>query len=178
MRKIRYQVAMSLDGYIAGPKGEIDWIIHDAAIDFGRLVSQFDALLVGRRTFEDMMRVNQPTRPGMTTFVFSRTMSERKLPENVELVPGNYVAFIEELRSRPGKDIWLFGGGKLFASLVANGFVDAVEVAVMPALLGGGVPLFATNGEPWRKLRLDDHRLYPNSGILSLSYSVLPEPAR
>ncbi len=172
MRKIRYQVAVSLDGYLAGPNGEIDWIADDPAMDFASFVAQFDALLVGRRTFEDMLKANQPTMPGMTTFLFSRTWGARELPTNVELVPGDHAAFVEDLRSKPGKDIWLFGGGKLFAGLIAAGLVDSVEVAVMPSLVGGGVPLFPANGSPWRQLRLYDHRIYPNSGIVSLAYTV------
>lgn len=178
MRKIRYQVAVSLDGYLAGPKGEIDWIADDAEMDFGPFVAQFDALLVGRRTFEDMLKANQPTMPGMTTFLFSRTWGTRELPKNVQLVPGDHAAFVEELRSKPGKDIWLFGGGELFASLMADGLVDTVEVSVMPALVGGGVPLFPASGAPWRQLRLDSHKIYANSGILSLTYTVLPQRTR
>ena len=63
MPKVRYVVAMSLDGYIAGPKGEIDWITTDPEIDFSAIVGQFDTLLVGRRTFETMAKAGGTTMP-------------------------------------------------------------------------------------------------------------------
>src|SRR5262249_34942098 len=73
MRRIRYAVAMSLDGYIAGPKGEADWIVMDPEMDFGALFERFDTFLMGRRTFEPMARVKRATTPGVTTFVVSKT---------------------------------------------------------------------------------------------------------
>src|SRR5438105_4117020 len=81
MRRIRYAVAMSLDGYIAGPKGEADWIIMDPDIDFRALFKQFDTVLLGRRTFELMVRAGQGALPGMKTFLFSRTLRQRDYPE-------------------------------------------------------------------------------------------------
>src|SRR5438874_2414645 len=78
MRRIRYQVATSLDGYIAGPKGEADWIIMDPDIDFRALFAQFDTLLVGRRTFEAMggAKAKGGVMPGMKVLVFSRTLKQ------------------------------------------------------------------------------------------------------
>ena len=61
VRRIRYSVAMSLDGYIAGPEGDVDWIIMDPDIDFGAIYAQFDTILVGRRTFEPMARAGRAT---------------------------------------------------------------------------------------------------------------------
>src|SRR5437762_2138098 len=113
MRRIRYQVAMSLDGYIAGPKGEADWIIMDPDIDFGAIWDQFDTLLIGRRTFEVFAHAGQGTTPGMTTYVFSRTLRQRDYP-NVTIVGRNVKQTVAALRKKPGKDIWLFGGGTLF----------------------------------------------------------------
>lgn len=70
MRRIRFAVAASLDGYIAGAKGEADWIIMDPDIDFSAIIKEFDTLLVGRRTFETMVRGGNAAMPGMKTFVF------------------------------------------------------------------------------------------------------------
>src|SRR5580692_9805085 len=77
MRRIRYRVAMSLDGYIAGPKGEFDWIVTDPEVDFAAVFKQFDTLLIGRRTFEMMVKQGNAVIPGMKTVVFSRTLAER-----------------------------------------------------------------------------------------------------
>lgn len=169
MRRIRYAVATSLDGYIAGPHGEADWIITDPAIDFSALFEQFDTLLVGRRTFEPMARAGKSVMPGMKTFVFSRTLRQQDHPD-VTLVAGDVEGTVSALKARPGKDIWLFGGGVLFRSLVEVGLVDTVEVAIIPVLLGGGVSLFPPPSERV-ELALSRHRAYP-TGIVSLEYAI------
>jgi dihydrofolate reductase len=81
MRRIRYSVAASLDGYIAGPNGEADRITMDPDIDFSAILKQFDALLVGRRTFESMAHDGDGAMPGMKTFVFSRTLQQSDYPK-------------------------------------------------------------------------------------------------
>ncbi|HTF69641.1 MAG TPA: dihydrofolate reductase family protein [Edaphobacter sp.] len=81
MRRVRYSVAMSLDGYIAGPKGEADWITIDPEVDFTAIFNQFDTLLVGRRTFDGMVAAGRASMPGMKTIVFSRTLKQEDHPE-------------------------------------------------------------------------------------------------
>src|SRR5262245_31792949 len=140
VRRVRYGVAMSLDGFIAGPNGEADWIMIDPEIDFEAMYRQFDTMLLGRRTFEGMKRVGGAgSMPGMQVFVCSRTLRQEDHP-GVTIV-ANAEELMAELRSQPGKDVWLFGGGSLFGSLAELGLVDTVEVAVIPVLLGEGVPL-------------------------------------
>ena len=168
MRRIRYAVAASLDGYIAGPQGEADWIIMDPDIDFGALFAEFDTILLGRRTFEVMAHGGNAGMPGMKTFVFSRTLQQRDHPGvTISEKPEETLA---PLRAASGKDIWLFGGGMLFRSLLDAGLVDAVEVAVIPVLLGGGVPLLPPPARQ-AKLKLTGHKVY-KTGIVSLQYAV------
>ena len=169
MRRVRYQVAMSLDGYIAGPTGEADWIIMDPEIDFGAIFAQFDTILVGRRTFETLVRDGNTDMPGMKTLVFSRTLRQRDYP-NVTIVAKKPKEALDAVRARPGKDIWLFGGGLLFQSLLAAGLVDTVEVAVIPVLLGGGIPLLPAAATQ-AKLQLTGHKVY-KTGIVLLEYAV------
>ena len=140
MRRIIYAVATSLDGFIAGPKGELDWIVMDPNIDFSQGFQQFDTLLVGRKTFEPMAAAGRATMPGMTTMVFSKSLKQDDYPD-VTVVSGCGEEAVKSLRENPGKDIWLFGGGSLFESLANAGLVDSVSVAVMPVMLGSGVPL-------------------------------------
>jgi dihydrofolate reductase len=170
---VRYQVACSLDGYIAGPHGEYDWIIMDPEIDFDALFGQFDTLLMGRRTFELMQGQGGPW-SGMRTVVFSRTMRAADHPE-VEVVAGDPGAAVAALKAEDGKDIWLFGGGELFRSLLAEGCVDSVEPAVIPVLLGGGIPLLPSPAVQ-RSLELTGHRVF-KSGIVLLEYAV-KQPAK
>ena len=171
MRRVRYSVAASLDGYIAGPNGDVDWIIMDPEIDFHALYEQFDTLLIGRNTFEPMQQAGQASIPGMKTFVFSRTLRAEDYSE-VTIVGEDMARVVSELRAASGKDIWLFGGGLLFRSLLEVGLVDTVEVAVIPTLLGQGIPLLAPPTTNETKLELTSHKLYAKSGIVSLEYSV------
>jgi dihydrofolate reductase len=161
---------MSLDGYIAGPKGEADWIIMDPGFDFSSLFSEFDTALIGRLTFETMVRQGNPVLPGMKTFVFSRTLQQRDYPK-VTVVSDSPEETVASLRARAGKDIWLFGGGLLFRTLAAANLVNTVEVAVIPILLGGGIPLFpAPAGRA--SLKLLGHTVYNKTGIVSLQYAI------
>ncbi len=169
MRRIRYHVAMSLDGYIAGPKGEADWITPDPEVDFAALFNQFDTALLGRRTFEAMVDAGRATIPGMKLIVFSRTLRQADYPE-VTVVAETQKEMLTSLREKPGKDIWLFGGATLFQSLLEQGFVNAVEVSLIPILLGGGIPLLPTPATR-NKLTLIGHKVY-KSGILALQYAV------
>jgi dihydrofolate reductase len=166
MRRVRYAVAASLDGYIAGPNGEADWIITDPDIAFAAIFRQFDTILVGRRTFDAMGRAGVP---GKKTFVFSRTVRPDDCP-GVTIVAEKAEETVAALRAGAGKDIWLFGGGALFRSLADAELVDTVEVTVIPILLGGGIPLLPppANRIP---LLLTAHKVYKSGGVY-LEYKV------
>ena len=166
-RRVRYQVAASLDGFIAAPNGKADWIPSDPDIDFGALFAQFDTFLLGRRTFEAMGGKGQP---GTKTVVVSRTLKPADHP-GVTVIADGLADAVAALKTEKGKDIWLFGGGELFRSLVSLGLVDTVEVALVPILLGGGIPL-APPPFAQTRLRLEGHRLYEKSGIMLMEYTV------
>src|SRR6516162_9716442 len=101
--------------------------------------------------------------PGMKTLVFSRTLRQRDYPK-VTIVAENAEEARTTHRAERGKDIWLFGGGLLFRSLLDAWLGDTMEVAVMPALLGGGIPLFPPPPKH-AKLKLTGHKVY-NTGIV------------
>lgn len=166
-RRIRYQVACSLDGFIAGPQGEYDWIVVDPEIDFEALYAQFDTFLMGRKTYE----TSREFLTGREVVVVSRTLRPAEHP-GVRIISRDVRAAVDELRASAGKDIWLFGGGELFGTLLANGQVDTVEPAVVPIVLGGGIPMVPV-GSPRTSLRFTGHRLYGSSGIMLLQYDVV-----
>lgn len=170
MRRLRYSVAASLDGFIAGPNGEFDWIPSEPGVDFAAFLAKVDTLVMGRRTWE-VARAHGglATFPGMRAYVLSRTLPPADDPA-VTVVAEDAADFVRELKSRQGKDIWLFGGGALFRSLLDAGLVDTVEVAIAPVLLGEGIPLMP--GPATRaRLRLRAAESFP-SGIVLVRYDV------
>jgi dihydrofolate reductase/ribosomal protein S18 acetylase RimI-like enzyme len=163
---------MSLDGYIAGPNGEYDWIVMDPAIDFAGLMSQFDTFLIGRKTFDAMKRMGNAGRSskGITNIVLSRTLRQADHPQ--VRIESDAARLVTELRAQPGKDIAIFGGGELFRSLLAEGLVDRIEMSLIPVLLGGGIPLLPPPAGR-AKLKLRGQRVYEKTGTVGLEYDIL-----
>jgi dihydrofolate reductase len=163
-------VATSLDGYIAGPRGEIDWIVSDPAIDFTAIYAQFDTVLLGRHTYALTQQPGAPAWPrDWRVFVFSRTLKPADHP-GITIVNDDAGQTVAALRAAVGRDIWLFGGGQLFSSLISLHLVDTIELAVMPVLLGTGIPLVdAITHRPRLTLTQVDSS---STGIVNLRYRV------
>jgi dihydrofolate reductase len=171
MSKVRYCVAMSLDGFIAGPNGEADWITIEPEFDFAELWAQFDTGLMGRRTWEAATRrLGAAAFQGMKVFVASRTLQPADEPA-ATILPDVTREQIARVRAQSKKDIWLFGGGELFRLLLELDEVDTVEVSVIPVLLGHGVP-FLPPCPKRTLLQLSAHRAYP-TGRVAMAYNVL-----
>ena len=169
-RRVRYQVAVTLDGFIAGPNGEYDWIVMDPAVDFAALYKEFDTAVMGRKTYEvATAQGGHGAIPGLDVVVFSRTLPAATYP-GVRILNDDPRQIVAALKAKRGRDIWLFGGGNLFRSLLDAGLVDTVEVAVMPVLLGAGIPLLPPGAAT--ELVLADQKILPASGIVVLAYSV------
>lgn len=171
MPKLRYGVAMSLDGYIAGPNGESDWIVKDPEVNFEEMWAQFDTFIMGRLTYETAASASwfKTALRGMKVAVVSRTLRPAD-HDWVEIIPELTAQRIQALRAQSKKDIWLFGGGRLFQSLLEMREVDGIDVAVMPVMLGGGIAVLPAPAARV-KLKLVKQKIY-SSGIVSLSYEV------
>jgi dihydrofolate reductase len=170
MRKIRFCVATSLDGFIAGPKGEADWIEPDPEVDFAALWAQFDTGIMGRRTYEAAVkRLGEKAFASIKIIVFSRTMKPQDHPQ-ITVIPELDAAWICSMKKQPGKDIWLFGGAQLFRAFLDAGCIDTVEVNIIPVMLGGGIPLLPPPYGPV-KLKLTSSKVY-RSGRIAVAYDV------
>ena len=176
MRKVILQVAISLDGYIEGPNGEYDWCFTDQDYGMSEFFERIDSVFYGRKSYELILSVGEeaamPGFPKLTEYVFSTTLQDVK--QGVILISENIEAEVKRIKSEPGKDIWLFGGASLTASLMNLGFVDEISLAVHPVILGGGKPLFSDINYRL-PLSLTGTKTY-SSGLVSLSYKLAYSP--
>ena len=171
MRQLRYSVAASLDGYLAGPTGEFDWIPMDPDIDFAAMYAGFSALVMGRTSYGVYVATGgAPAGLALPVYVYSRTLPEGER-DGVTFVR-DAASHVRALKQGDGKPLWLWGGGELFRALAQAGLVDGVDIAVIPIVLGGGIEAMPGPG-PRLPLRLRGHRLYPKTGILFLDYDVV-----
>jgi dihydrofolate reductase len=169
MGQLVYSVAASLDGFIAGPNGEHDWIVPDPSFDFNAHWERFDTLIMGRRTYEvARTRFNPLEKLGKTVYVVSTTLDPSQ-DSGVTILCDGIPEAVASIKAKPGKDVWLMGGSVLFRTLVDAGLIDYVEVTVMPVMLGAGVPLLTAGRQT--QLQLEECRPYSN-GAISLKYSV------
>ena len=176
MRKIILDLAVTLDGFIEGPNGEIDWIHTsqdpNATFDsiFGELTSRIDTIFYGRTSYElwgnfmpgeqapPMIQELYRTIHTKKKFVFSHTKTESSITMDE----------VQGILQQPGKDIWLYGGAQLITSFINRGLVDVFRLAVFPVILGTGKPLFKDIQERVG-LKLNEVKS-SNAGVVMLSY--------
>ncbi len=185
MRIVTYGGAVSLDGFLAGADGSIDWLhfskdVQQVMTDYWKNV---DTILWGRKTYDVSVamkpsstkkpaKAKSPKRkaPATRSYVFSRTLKALDDP-SVELVTSDAVEFVRDLKQRPGKKICLMGGGELAQSLLAADLIDEIGLNIHPVLLGSGIPTFRDPGHRV-KLTLTECRQLEGGCILA-SYNVL-----
>ena len=170
-RKVTFGVANSLDNYIARPDHAVDWLLWSDEVS--AITSEFwktvDAVVMGRKTYEAAVANGLTAYPGVKNYVVSRSMAEAPDPA-VEIVRGDAVEFVRELKSRDGKGICVMGGGELARSLLEADLVDEVGVNIHPVLLGAGIPLFHPMSRQL-DLELIDSRVL-KTGCVYLLYRV------
>jgi dihydrofolate reductase len=169
MRKIVAGFAISTDGFIEGPNGEIDWILMDPELNFAELMQRYDTYLVGRISYEKALQMGAAAFADNKTYVFSRTLET--VQEPYQLVKDDAQSFIDSVKQQEGKDIAVFGGADLLTSLLQMGVVDEISLSVIPVLLGSGKP-FIGMLKNRVQLQFKDAKTYGN-GTVILTYKVV-----
>lgn len=141
--------------------------MDEPTFDFEALHNQFDTIIMGRRTYEVAFAIGDFF--DKQVIIASQTLRQEDHP-NVEVLGDGLEARVRDLLLQPGKDIWLYGGGNLLSQFLSWDLVDTIEPAIIPALLGEGIPLVGTLGES-RSLTLVGTKSYP-SGMVLLEYKV------
>ncbi|NKE04045.1 dihydrofolate reductase family protein [Mesobacillus selenatarsenatis] len=179
-RRILLDLAVTLDGFIEGPKGEVDWCIMDPDMDFKNFLQQIDTILYGRKSY-DLWGKYKPDSDVSDTeneiwelvhskekYVFSRTQNR---PENnVTFISENIENKITKLKNMPGKDIWLYGGSSLITTFINLGLVDEIRLSVHPIILGEGKPLFIDIKQRVNLNLVETKRF--SSGVVQLCYQL------
>ena len=149
MRKVILFIASSLDGFIASISGDVDWLFHDQDYGYSSFIAGVDTVVMGRRTYEQILTFGDYPYPGTTGYVFSKTRSGER-DANVEFVSGDVARFIADLKAVPGKNIWLVGGGQLNGAFLQQGLIDEFVVSTTSPgnSRGGHPPVSGRNGRP------------------------------
>lgn len=168
-RKIILNLCTSLDFFIEGANGEIDWCFIDQDYSMTEFLGRIDTILFGRKSYEQMMELMPDGFPGKKRVVCSNTPGFNA--QDADVIRGNLKYGIENLLQQPGQDIWLFGGSALASSMLEESLIDALMISVHPLLLGKGKPLFPDllSRIP---LELTDCRTF-STGLVQLYYSIL-----
>ncbi len=178
-RKIIVYIATSADGYIARPNGDVEWLNRrPRTVDYGMrtFYSTIDTILWGRKTYDWALQYQKKKGSKVSIFdrkvanyVFSRKPPKRAAP-GVEFVSEPVKAFARRLRAKPGKHIWMMGGGELIASFLDAGEIDEFDIQVIPTFIGEGIPLIAPSHRDV-SLRVRTARKYPD-GVVRLRYDI------
>jgi dihydrofolate reductase len=171
-RRIIYYVAVSADGFIARPDGDVAWLDRpQTAGDYGMAAfyKTIDTVLMGRKTYEVGLKLGQDGYAGKRNYVFSRTLRPRPRAR-IQIVSGDVGELAWKLRAEEGRNVWLVGGGELAAAFLDAGQLDEMIVHVMPTIVGEGIPLLQPRHRTI-ELRLRSARTY-RDGVLRLHYAV------
>jgi dihydrofolate reductase len=166
MRPLICFIATSLDGYIAGLAGEIDWLFTDQDYGYTPFYAGVDAVVMGRKTYDLCLTFGEYPYPGIPNYVWSRTRHGKN--EHATFVSGDIAAFIKGLKQQEGKTIWLVGGSALVGEALRHDLLDELIVSIHPIVLGSGIPLFP-HDLPRAQFRLVKSTPF-DTGLVQLTY--------
>lgn len=169
MRKVILGLGISLDGYIARPDGAVDFLFMPKDYSMGPFFATIDTAIMGRKTYDDALKMGGGFGDSkMKSYVFSRSQPSGERG-GVTFVNEPPKTFVENLRKRPGKNIWLMGGGELGRDFLKDDLVDELYIGIVPMLIGEGIPLFPS-GFPQREFTLLENKTF-SKGLIALKYA-------
>lgn len=146
-RKVILYIAMSLDGYIAREDGSIDWLdaleMTEEDTTYEDFYQMIDTVVLGRKTFDQIQNELSPEvypYEGVRSFVMTSKVQENS--GNIYFVDKDIRTLIKKIKHEPGKNIWIVGGNSIIQPLVKENLIDEYIIAVVPTILGSGIPLF------------------------------------
>jgi dihydrofolate reductase len=167
MRKVVLALGISIDGYIARPNGEVDNLFMPKDYSMAPFFKTIDTSIMGRKTLEVSLKMGGTFGGSMATYVFSRSKPPGER-DGMMFTNKSPAALISQLRKRPGKNIWLMGGGELARDFLKADLVDELQIGIVPVLLGEGIPLFLP-GFPQRDFELVENKTY-SRGLIVVEY--------
>ena len=177
MRKIILDLALTLDGFIEGPNGEVDWCIMDDDMDFGGFLSNIDTIFYGRVSYDAWGNFQpDPNSSEAEKSLWASVHSKKKYVFSSKSTQDPYATFItsdiekkvSEIKSENGRDIWLYGGSKLISTFLKLELINIYRLSVHPTVLGAGKPLFE-NLKERKNLNLIEVNKF-KSGVVQLIY--------
>jgi dihydrofolate reductase len=176
MRRIVLGLGISIDGYIARLNDAVDFLFMPKDYSMGPFMASVDTAIMGRKTWQAALKMGGSfSGSSMSTYVFSRSQHAGER-DGLTFVNEAPAPFIGRLRERPGKNIWLMGGGELARDFLKADLVDDLELGIVPVLLGEGLPLFPS-GFPQRDFRLVENNTY-SKGLIALKYQRVRPKAK
>ena len=178
-RKIIVEMAVSADGFIARPDGSVDWLDRPTpkgGYGMGEFYRSIDTILWGRKTYEVALEFQKKGVPGsafdtrLKNYVFTRTLPKSTAPHGLEFVNEPVRAFATRLRTTPGKDIWMMGGGGIIGSFLDEGQIDEFVLTVIPTFIGEGIPMIAPRHRtvPLKLIKSKEF----SDGVIKLHYAI------
>ncbi len=175
MRRIKLYIASSLDSFIAGENGNIDWLFSDADYGYTEFYNSIDTIFVGRKTYEQSLAFEEYPYKGKKVYVFTHNAKKQsdKKASDVEYFDKDILDFVRRLIQQPvsNRDIWLLGGGEIVSLFLNADLIDEIILSVHPIILGKGIPLF-NKIKKLKKLKLIKSIPF-ESGLVQLHYSIL-----
>ncbi|CRK82813.1 dihydrofolate reductase family protein [Neobacillus massiliamazoniensis] len=179
-RRIILDLAVTLDGFIEGKNGEVDWCIMDSEMGFINFLNQIDTILYGRKSY-DLWGQFTPeiedtdTEKGIWELVYSKekyvfSRTQKGTDSKAIFINDNILEEVNKLKNKPGKDIWLYGGASLITTFINLGLVDEFRLSVHPVILGEGKPLFIDIKQRLN-LKMVNTRTF-SSGVVQLIYHL------